>query len=440
MRYPLEAANSAAFPDLIDAVASPRRLRVFMMDLLCIIPYYTGYLCEELVHQDVDVTLGSITYHYDRGHFHRHGIANDPGICDMVAKRDLRSRLVRRSLKVLECWANIAALHARFHRTPPDILHVQYIPLIEENLPLELGLIRHAQRRGSKLVYTVHNELPLDTGGKHRRKYVRLYKLMDALICHSEDAQQRLVQDYGVPPNRLHVIPHGPMFHDLNRIGQAEARRKLKLPAEECIVLWQGWIKPYKGIPFLLSAWQKVHQSGLRARLVIAGSGDPQLEAEIRQQICTLGIADSVRLDLRFIPVDELGYFHEAADIVVYPYREITTSGALMTGLAYGKPVVATRLPVFEKLFEDGQSALLVDYGDASGMAAALQRLICDENQRVRLGEAASRLAGSLPNSWKSIAAATRRCYDTVLGADCLKQTLPVPPTDVRSMGSQHNG
>ena len=55
---------------------------------------------------------------------------------------------------------------------------------------------------------------------------------------------------------------------------------------------------------------------------------------------------------------------YQDAEILVYPYGEVTTSGALMTGIGYGKAIVATRLPAFEQLLHDGENALLVAYGD----------------------------------------------------------------------------
>ena len=68
-----------------------------------------------------------------------------------------------------------------------------------------------------------------------------------------------------------------------------------------------------------------------------------------------------VNLHVRFISTEELVALYRAADIVVYPYRAITTSGALATGLALGKTIVASNLPVFRELLTDRENALLFD-------------------------------------------------------------------------------
>jgi glycosyltransferase involved in cell wall biosynthesis len=388
-----------------------------MMDLWCIVPYYTTYLCQDLKEQGVDVTLGSITYQYDRAHFVRHGLANEPGLLDVVSRFEIRDAPLRRGLKFLENCVNMFYLALRFLVRPPDVLHVQYLQLIEQGLPFEVWLLAFAKKLGIKLVYTVHNELPPDTGERHRRTLQRIYGMMDALICHSEAARDRLIDAYGTAPKRIRVIPHGPLFEELKRPVREEARAQLGLGQNDCMVLWQGWVKPYKGVPFLLDAWRRVQEQSSDAKLIIAGSGDEELLREVREKVANLGLGGSVRLEFRFLDVAELPCYYVAADVLVYPYREITTSGALMTGLNYGKPIVATNLAAFrEDLRQDG-SALLVSYGDTEALSGALITLINDGKLRARLGAGAADCAARSANSWRGIAARTRACYESLLEA-----------------------
>ena len=184
------------------------------------------------------------------------------------------------------------------------------------------------------------------------------------------------------------------------------------------MVLCQGFIKPYKGIPFLLEAWQKVHASGARARLVIAGTGEPQLLRQLEQQAAALGVQPTVDFNFRFFSAQEMGQLHEAAEILVFPYKAITMSGALMTGVSYRKPIVATKLPAFEHVLTDGETGILIDYGDVEGLASALLRLIEDPVERSRLGAATAMLEAKY--SWKEIAVETKRCYQAAMGGNRL--------------------
>jgi glycosyltransferase involved in cell wall biosynthesis len=388
-------------------------MRVFLMDLGCIVPYYTGYLGRALRNADVSVTVGTVSYHLDAGHFARLGLPTDPGALDLVSRMGIRRAGPRRALRLLELMANLGALAVRWAIRPPDLVHVQYIPLAEKGLPFEVWLLRWIRRLGRPLVYTVHNVLPHDSGRRRYAQYRRIYGLADALVTHTVAGRQRLIEEFSVDPARIRVIPHGPLFHDL---PAAEGGRGGSAPEDGAgTVLCQGFVKPYKGIEFLLEAWALLAPRHPRARLVVAGMGEEDYLRSIAQKVEALGLGASVRLDSRFTPTEELPRLFGAADILVYPYREVTGSGALMTGLAHGKPVVATALPAFQEVLQDGVNGRLVAYGDREGLAAALGGLIEDGGERRRLGLAARRTAESPAASWEWIAQQTKECYRSLL-------------------------
>lgn len=389
-------------------------ISVFLMDLWCIVPYYTSNLCRALQARGLSVRLGSISYHLDPACFDRAGVRNDPGPFDFVGRRKIPNARLRQGLKMLEFGANMSAVSAGMFLQPPSILHVQFLPLFQQGLGVELPLLKLARSRGAKLVYTVHDRLPHDTGERLKARYQDLYRKMDALICHTQEARDRVAEEFNIPKQRIHVIPHGPLMHDLPKPSKNESRSKLGL-GDGFIALWQGLIKPYKGIPFLLDAWAAAVAQNLKGTLVIAGMGAEDYVAELRAQVASLGIADSVRFDTRFAPVEEVTMYYQAADAVVFPYREITTSGALMTGAAHQKAMITTALPAFREVLRDGHNALLVEYGNTAELASALLRLASDPAERERIGSATAALLKA-ENSWESIAELSEACYRQVLG------------------------
>ncbi len=125
-----------------------------------------------------------------------------------------------------------------------------------------------------------------------------------------------------------------------------------------------------------------------------------------------------VRLVLRFLSTEELVALYRRAEVVVYPYRAITTSGALATGLALGKTIVASDLPVFRELLTDGESARLVDPTDAESLAGALTELARSAELRERLAERVRAMRFG-DESWAAIARQTEAAYAAVLGDAC---------------------
>jgi glycosyltransferase involved in cell wall biosynthesis len=383
------------------------------MDLCCFIPFYTTQLCQALKDEHVDATLGSIRYYLQPDYFHRIGLRNNPGLVDVVGRFSIGSKLLRRILKVLECCLNLSALAVRFLFSKPDVLHVQYLALLDFGIPVEYWFLRFAKLLRIRIVHTVHNVLPPDNGEPRRQGYGRVYRLADLLICHGDEARTRLIKEFGIGAEKIVIVPHGPMFENARSLSQQEARAALGFSSEEVIILCFGVISPYKGVDWLLAAWHQIR--GLKnARLVIAGTGDPALLASIESRVQALGIADSVHLHLKFVPVEMLPSFYQSADVIVYPYREITTSGAIATGIGYGKAIIATRLPAFRELLRDGETALFVDYGNVEGLGAALAQLIQDPKLRVRLADNVAALSRRW-SSWEAIAERTRQCYEAVL-------------------------
>ena len=386
-----------------------RQPRVFMMDLWATVPYYTAYLSKALLSEGVDLTVGSITYYLDPGCFSTRGIKPDPGLLDVVGRYPL-PRLPRRILKFFEAMLNLTALAARFFFTPPDVIHVQYLPMLKWRLPLDLWFLELCRRRGSKIILTVHDLLPHDTAEVYKETFHRLYQRVDGIICHSDHIKTRLEDEFAVPAEKIDVIPHGPFFYDLPDTGSEATLQGLGVEPGKALVLWQGIIFPYKGVDLLLNAWQKVEARNENACLVIAGTGAPELLEQIREQISQLGLKH-VHSEFRFITTEELVALYRAAGIVVYPYRAITTSGALATGLALGKAIVASDLPVFRELLVSRENALLVDPHHSEELAGVLTELIENRELREELAEKV-RAMNFGDRSWIAIAKKTAQVYE----------------------------
>lgn len=391
-----------------------QRPKVFMMDVLATVPYYTAYLSKALLVEHVNVTVGSISYYLDPVCFSSRGIKINPGLLDVVGKFQL-SRLPRRILKLIEATLNLAALTVRFLTDPPDVIHVQYLPMLKWRAPLDLWFVEFFRKRGSKIVLTVHDLLPHDTGEAYKETFHNLYHMVDGIICHSDHIRARLGAEFTVPEGKISVIPHGPFFYDLPTVGLEQTLQSFQIEPGKIVFLWQGIIFPYKGIDLLLLAWQKVEAHSENACLVIAGTGAPQLLDQIREQVAQLDLK-RVKLHFRFISTEELVALYRAADVVVYPYRAITTSGALATGLALAKTIVASDLPVFRELLTDRENALLVDPQDSIELADALVELAQDTALRERLAGRV-RMMNFGDHSWHSIARKTMQTYENVLSS-----------------------
>ncbi len=378
---------------------------VWLIDSFCFTPWYTGALAQALSRSGAQVRLVSGTFLREPDCFRQLGLQPDDGPLRLSRSMQKSPLLLRRVVRIAEILLNTRALirSLRSRNGPlPEILHFQQLPMLNHGFRWDFSFLDAAQREGIQVVHTVHNLLPHDTGQRLRSTYVDLYRRVDNLVCHSWFAANRLAQEFDVPEHRISIIPHGPLFTPERLPTQRDlvaARVRLQLPIDRPIVLWQGVLAEYKGLDVLLHAWRSCTErwrstDGPRPLLLIAGNGPRAIEERIWRAAATS--AGSVRADLRYIPTADLPAYFTAADIIVYPYREITTSGALLTGLSYGRPIVASRLAPFQDYLVEGDNALLVAPEDSAQLANSLQVLLRDWSRIRQYGATAPAAADNV--------------------------------------------
>lgn len=245
-------------------------------------------------------------------------------------------------------------------------------------------------------------------GGVSRALYRRIYRLFDRILVHYESNRRRFLDLYGLPPERVTAIPHGDegLFHELAdpACTGAVLRQRLGFSPAAPVVLLFGSLARYKGADLLIEAFAEVHRRHPDARLVLAGPpvagldpGDLEREAEGR------GLAEAVHVEARYVPAGEVAAWMELAAVAVFPYREISQSGALALALTFGLPVVATRVGAMGEMVHDGETGLLVEPEDAEALTAAVLELLEDPESAARLGrEAAARVREEM--SWRRVA------------------------------------
>ncbi len=190
----------------------------------------------------------------------------------------------------------------------------------------------------------------------------------------SSEFQRRELYDLGYGRNRVEVIPNLIDTAKLKRWDKDEARRALGLP-DGPLVAFVGHFHDVKGHDVLIEAFAEVGREVPDARLALAWSGIGS-RYEVRAAIARAGIAARV-IELGRLDVGQL---FSAADVVALPYRfsigQAAYPGTVLEAMTIGVPLVTTSLPLLEELTAQGRTALLVQPGDASDLAASIVRLL----------------------------------------------------------------
>jgi glycosyltransferase involved in cell wall biosynthesis len=190
------------------------------------------------------------------------------------------------------------------------------------------------------------------------------------------------------------------------RRSRAAARAALGLAADVRVVLFFGFIKPYKGVVHLIDAAPHLKERyGAGVKLLIVGAiyGDRR---RYDDRIAASKAADIIRLVDDFIPDAAIEDYFQAADVVVLPYVSATQSGIVQIAYNYDRPVVTTDVGGLPEVVRHEQTGLVVPPGDPEALAREVIRFF-DERWAARL--AAGVAAEKHKYSWDRMAEAIER-------------------------------
>lgn len=251
----------------------------------------------------------------------------------------------------------------------PDIIIVRFwLPFMGPALGTLLRRVR--KNKHTKIICIADNVIPHEKrfGDRPFTKY--FLKSCDAFITMSEKVMQDLRLFQSSKPAMY--VPH-PLYDNFGGIiSKAAAREELKLPANEKIILFFGFIRKYKGLDILLGAMAdpRIREAGIK--LLVAGEFYED-EAAYQQQIRDLGVADLLILRTTFIADSAVKYYLCAADMVIQPYRSATQSGVTPLAYHFEKPMVVTNVGGLPSLVPHEKVGLVVE-PDASAIAEGILR------------------------------------------------------------------
>ncbi len=233
------------------------------------------------------------------------------------------------------------------------------------------GVISRILRRCARVLWICHNITPHEKqpGGPLLNRLG--LRQADAFVVMSEPVERDLL---GFRPGaRFRRVPH-PVDVPAGAVEKERARAELGLPQDAPVLLFFGYVRPYKGLETLLRAFATV-VSAADARLVVAGEFYEPLR-RYEELAAELGIADRVRFYDEYVPNEQVGVLFAAADAVVLPYLTATQSGIIPMAYAYGRPVITTAVGGLPEMVRPGRTGLLVPPADPVALSDAILRFL----------------------------------------------------------------
>ena len=277
---------------------------------------------------------------------------------------------------------------------------------------------------GKKVVLTAHN---VNAGKRdsndslfNRSTLRAQYRLADHVFVHTEKMKRELLRDFGVHERTVSVIPFG-----INNsaphtdLSPREAKQRLGIRGDEKTILFFGAIRPYKGLEYLVEAFQLLTVAHPEYRLIIAGEprkGAEQYLDEIQRMIKSHVNRGQVLEEIRYIPDEETELYFKAADVLALPYTHVFQSGVLFLGYSFGLPVVGADVGSIREEINEGRTGFLCRSCDSADLAKAIEKYFeSDLFKNLDSRRQEIREYANAKHSWDIVGEMTREVYAQLL-------------------------
>jgi len=312
--------------------------------------------------------------------------APEPGLFEGLPA--VSNKRVTRALRHI--WANAGveqALLKAFGAAPPDLIYERYGPFAVAG-----GIV--AKALGIPHILEVNSPLARE-GAQYRNQALGdaaealelcAFENTGAIVAVSDELKSELIE-YGVPAQRIHVIPNGVNCDMFSPSGPKEVLPEISGPTFGFV----GGLRPWHGIADMVTAFRSVAER-LNARLLVIGDGPERthiedLTRDLPERVIHMGAVSHNRIPPLMRTVD----------IALAPYptldRFYYSPLKILEYMAAGRAVIASDIGQVGQLISDGKTGRLVPSGNPDELARVMLELGSDPHECSRLGNAAARVA-----------------------------------------------
>jgi glycosyltransferase involved in cell wall biosynthesis len=270
------------------------------------------------------------------------------------------------------------------HECRPDIVQAN------GSETLKYAVLLRARYPSPPVVYRNISIMSMwSSSGTKRRLVAAALRHMSHVVAVTAVGAEDLVENFGVPPTRLSVIPIGvtvppPVTDDEREAARQRVRARFGLPPRCPLVVHVGSFALEKNHGDLVQAFRLVLRTLPDARLLLVGEGP--LRAHVEAMVASAGV-DASTVFAGSLP--DAARVIAAADVLVLPSLREGLPGVVLEASAAGIPTVAYNVGGLGEIVEDEASGVLVKERDVPELSEALCRVLTHPGFAARLGEAA---------------------------------------------------
>lgn len=226
-------------------------------------------------------------------------------------------------------------------------------------------------------------------------------KKSDHVIAVVEEMKARLVDEYGVSPEKITVVSN---TEELEFLKQPLIRDVYAPLSGKFIVTYSGNIGPHRGVDTVIEAMQYLRDYPIA--LAVVGSGRNSVMDKLRRQTKDLGLDHQVHFFGRQ-PFDKFFSFMSLTDVNVIPHKsnphtDNTVPHKLFEAMMVGRPVLVSSSAPLKRIVEETNSGLVFEAGNAKDCSDKILKLFSDADLRQQLGSNGVQATVHGPLNWET--------------------------------------
>jgi glycosyltransferase involved in cell wall biosynthesis len=328
---------------------------------------------------------------------------------------------VAKVLRVLRYYARLIIYAARAR---PKLFHILWnnkFQLFDCTL-----LMLYYKLLGKRVVFTAHNvnagKRDQNDSWLNRISLKIQYSLCDHIFVHTKGMKSEMAFEFRIPDRKISVIPFGINNTVPNTLlSPPQAKGQLGISKDDKVLLFFGNIAPYKGLEYLVAAFNELLKEDRNYRLLIVGSpkGPATYWNQIRRRIEISGIADRVIEKIEYVPDEETELYFKAADVLILPYTHVFQSGVLFLGCSFGLPAIAADVGSLKEEIIEGETGFVFKPQDSSDLARKIRKYFNNELfHNLESRRAKIKADANERYSWYKVAGITARVYSQLLASN----------------------
>lgn len=227
---------------------------------------------------------------------------------------------------------------------------------------------------GTRIVLIVHNVLPHESTPGSKQMLHLTAKLVHRVIVHSSEELNNALS-CKIPAEKIRLAFH-PVFDFFPPGENTKDSVRNELGLKDKVFLFFGFLRPYKGVRTLLSAFEKLNSRRNDISLLIVGENfiaHNDTKIKFDNAACQLSKIENVVHINKYVPNESVGQYFMAADALIVPYFEASQSGPIQIAYSFGKPVIASDIPSFRDCIKNGTSGYFFKTGDPDDLARVME-------------------------------------------------------------------